>query len=502
MTLVRTLLLLSAGLAALAGQATAQQVRVRGYGEADIDALLRSALAANPIIITRDTLVSADDTIAGNVVVIRARFILEGTIAGNLTGVQANLYLRPPARVQGRVLNVAGGLYPSELAKVGATEDRPLAPYEVTGSRPAYVIEGTVRRPAIKWLAGLHMPEYNRVDGLRVAAGPSILLPHVGGVEPIVTASLGYATARKDVLGRAELLLKRGRSSLAGGWEDDITLSNEEWIRSPLKNSIAFIWNGHDYRNYYAADRTYLEFRRVLEHGNRTSQYWLRAQNENAHPLVAAEPFIIWKPDSIRFNDPVPPSRIASLVVGAQSVWTGTTAAFAACGSLEFAPDSWTNSGVAFNAYQLSVEYAMQAVANHTLHVTGNFRGPLPGTDTLPAQRWTFVGGSNTLYTFRLNEFRGDRLAFVETEYRIPFAPRLRLPILGRPSLRLMHNAGMAWSHDVHRDFEQNIGARLQFPFAYARVITNPRDIADKVKLDFGVSMPSKGYPWERSTRR
>jgi len=55
----------------------------------------------------------------------------------------------------------------------------------------------------------------------------------------------------------------------------------------------------------------------------------------------------------------------------------------------------------------------MKAIANHTLEIEANFRGPLPGTETLPLQRWTFVGGSGTLYTFDIAEFRGDRLAFV-----------------------------------------------------------------------------------------
>lgn len=501
MTRIRAALLLAAVLL-VPLRLGAQQVRVRGYGDADLDALMRSALAAHPLIITRDTLVPAHDTIHGNVVVVKARFILEGTIAGDLTGLGANIYLRPAAHVTGQVANVAGGYYPSELAKVGNVEDRPLAPYHITRSDGGYVIEGTVTRPAMRLLGGMRMPEYNRVDGLRVEVGPQLLLNHMAGVEPIITGSIGYATERKDFFGRAELLLKRGRSTLAAGWEDDVTLTNDEWIRRALNNSIAFLWAGHDYRNYYAADRTYVEFRRVLERGPRTSQYWVRGQNETAHSLVAGDPYIIWKPDSIRFNDPVPHTRIASVIVGVNSVWSNATSLADLTGSIEIAGNRGTSADYAFNAYRAQLIYAMKALANHTLQVTANFRGPLPGTDSLPLQRWTFVGGSNTLYTFRLNEFRGDRLAFVETEYRIPFRPELRLPLLGRPTLRLMHNVGMAWSHDVKRDFEQNIGARIQFPLAYARVVTNPRKLGDKVLFDVGVSFPSRAYPWEKVTQR
>jgi hypothetical protein len=61
-----------------------------------------------------------------------------------------------------------------------------------------------------------------------------------------------------------------------------------------------------------------------------------------------------------------------------------------------------------------------------------------------------------------------------------------------------MHNIGMAWSQDEDRDFEQNVGARLQMGVLHARYIIDPRTSADK--WSFGVSFPSRGYPWEKSS--
>ena len=412
---LRTLRLFVIALTTLAGPLHAQQVQLRGYGEADLDAWLRSALAAHPLIVTHDTLVRAGDTVRSNVVVIKARFILEGAIVGDLTGIAANVYLRPPARVSGQVTNIAGGLYMSELARTGAVEDRPLAPYSVERNGDTYVVQGQVRRPALSLLGGVRLPEYNRVDGLRVEAGPSILLPPMAGVEPTITASLGYATERKDLISRAQLKLKRGLSTLSFGLANNITMTNEDWIRPALNNSVAVIWNGHDYRNYYEADISYIEFRRVLERGARTSEYWIRGQDERASALVTGDPFIILKPDSLRFNDPVPSSRITSAFVGARTTWTGTSSVGAVQAELEFAGKNGTKSDYAFNAYRVSAEYAMKALANHTLHIKANLRGPFWGTRSLPQQRWTFVGGANTLYTFRLDEFRGDRLAFVQS---------------------------------------------------------------------------------------
>lgn len=477
----------------------AQRITTRGYGEADLDALLRSTIAASPLIITRDTLIGARDTVRANVLVLKTRFIVEGTILGDVTGVEANMYLRPNARVAGRVMNVSGGYYPSELANVGSVEDRPLAPYHVVRDADGWIIQGTVTRPALKLTGGVQLPEYNRVDGLRAEVGPSFLLPPVAGVEPTISGSIGYATEREEVLGRAQLGLKRGRSTLTFGWEDDITRTNEQWIRSDLKNSISVIWNGKDYRDYYEADRVFLEFRRVLEKGTRTSEYFIRGQNELAHPLISGDPFSVLAPDSVRPNLFVARSRVTSAFVGAKSEWTGLTSVWKIAGTLEFAA-KLLKADEAYNAYAASAVYAMKAIANHTLEIEANFRGPLPGTETLPLQRWTFVGGSGTLYTHQIAQFRGHRLAFIETEYTIPFARQLKLPILGQPKLKLMHNIGMAWAYQQDNPFEQNVGARLQFAVAYIRYVIDPGEGGES-KFSAGVTLPSKGYPWEKSAR-
>ncbi|MGQ0562551.1 MAG: hypothetical protein ACT443_11835 [Gemmatimonadota bacterium] len=476
----------------------AQTVRARGYGEAELDAIVRAALNPRTLVIVRDTLIGAGDTISRDVLVLKSRFILEGTVRGAVTGVEANIYVRPRARITGQLTNIAGGYYPSELARVRVAEDRPLAPYRVRRDGGNYIIEGTIERPALRRLGGIQKPEYNRVDGLRVELGPEILLPPFAGVEPSISGSIGYATEREETLGRVELGLRRARSTLTFGWEDDLTRTNDDWIRSQLKNSLSVIWNGKDYRNYYETDRTFLEFRRVLERGRRTTQYWIRAQNELVHPLAAHNPFIIWDPDSIRPNPLVPVSRVTSAFIGAESEWEGQTAVWNLAASLEFA-GKVMGADDAFNAYTAYALYATQAIADHTLEIETNFRGPLPGTETLPQQRWTFVGGSGTLYTFDIGQFRGDRLAFIETEYTIPFARRFALPMLGPPKLKLMHNIGMAWTHDERRAFEQNVGLRLQFALAYVRYIVNPEN--GDSKFSANVSFPSKAYPWERSNR-
>lgn len=485
-----------------AREASAQKrVTTRGYGEADLDAALRSMLRGPHQLVTADRMIGRSDTVRGNIVVVRARLIVEGTVIGDVIGVDANMYFRPNSVVNGTVTNIAGGFYPSEQARITSVENRPLAPYHVREAGNDLVIEGTNSRPAIKLgkMFGVQNPEYNRVDGVRVEFGPSLLLPPMGGVEPSIFASIGYATQRGDLIKRVGLGLERRRSTLVFGWEDGITLTNDRWIRSDLKNSLSYLWNGKDYRDYYEAQRVYGEFRRTIERGARTTSYWIRGQREDAKPLAAGSPWTVFKPDSVRPNRRVTESSITSMIVGAESEWTGATSAWQATGWIESAGSGLVASDFAFNMYAVSGLYAMKAIANHTLEIEGNFRGPLPGTEDLPLQRWTHVGGSGTLYTEQIAAFQGDRLFFVESEYTIPFSERLKLPILGVPRLRLMHNVGMAWSRADDRDFEQNIGARIQFTVAHVRYVMDPR--TSEGEWSVGVSLPPRGYPWEKKQK-
>ena len=110
------------------------------------------------------------------------------------------------------------------------------------------------------------------------------------------------------------------------------------------------------------------------------------------------------------------------------------------------------------------------------------------------------LGGSSTLYTFDVGEFLGDRVAYVQSEYSIPLPAKWRLPYIGSPAVEFLHAIGMAWTTGQDHRFEQNLGVRLQFPFLYARVVTNPRDV-DDTKYTVGVSFPKSAYPWQKRSQ-
>jgi hypothetical protein len=146
---------------------------------------------------------------------------------------------------------------------------------------------------------------------------------------------------------------------------------------------------------------------------------------------------------------------------------------------------------------QLWADLQMAALLNHTLAISGRLQAPIGG-DALPLQRWTMVGGDRTLYTYPVGAFHGDRLAWVHTRYSIPAPEVMRLPLLGPPTLDLLHVAAMAWNQAEDRDLEQSIGAQLRAGFLYVRVMADPAGVARR-ELAVGFIMPMRSLPWQRN---
>jgi hypothetical protein len=273
------------------------------------------------------------------------------------------------------------------------------------------------------------------------------------------------------------------------------TATNERWIRGDLDNSVSFLLLGKDYRDYFEVDRGFAEIRRTLEQGPRTTTAFLRAQVEDARTLQAGTPWTFFgtaRTDNVRVDD----GRISSLLAGSRMTWDHPLHVIGLSGQIE-AAGAVLNGAHSFNGYSLDVDWAMAALADHTLRVQAHVQGPLPGTDSLPRQRWSYVGGSGTLYTFDWAEFRGDRVVLVETRYIMRLRP-LRLRVLGTPDLELLHITGMAWTADESRPFEQNVGVRLRYAIANVRFLTNPTDFRADREISFGLNLPRRAYAWER----
>src|SRR5690606_31274509 len=168
----------------------AQTVQVRGRGEPEHDRFLRRLIESGDyVLITQDTLLGRNDTIPGTALVIASTMRLEGVIAGDLVVVDANVFVRPTARVLGDMHNIGGGLYYSEVAAVtGSIHLDPNAPYRIDEQADgSFAIVGTTRESSLilYGIKGLQIPTYDRVDGLTLSASAGYSFPLIGDVEPL-----------------------------------------------------------------------------------------------------------------------------------------------------------------------------------------------------------------------------------------------------------------------------------------------------------------------------
>jgi hypothetical protein len=100
MTPSRPVTIATVALLVFASGALAQRVELRGRGDVDTDIFLRRLINSGAyVLIARDTLLSHNDTIPGTALVAGSTVRIDGVVAGDLIAVDANVFLRPTARV-------------------------------------------------------------------------------------------------------------------------------------------------------------------------------------------------------------------------------------------------------------------------------------------------------------------------------------------------------------------------------------------------------------------
>lgn len=483
---------------AVAVGTSAQEVVLQGAADVELDHRLARLLGTAPLVVSRDTTFERGDTIRRSVLVVDARLVHEGVIEGDLVMVEARGFVRPDGEVTGDLVNIAGGLYRSEIATIGGRIiNLPVAPYRVIREPDRIIIRAMgPSRLELDGLRGLHPPTYDRVNGLTLVVGAGYRLPPLGRIQPRAHAQVGWQTQRGDPTYAADFSLRRGANALAVGHERAWD-TNERWIRGDLMNSLLYLWNGQDLRDYHEVERTWLQLSRdfVEREGRLRATAAVRGQSEEARSLTAGAPWFIIGSET-RPNPLIDDGRTTSLVGSVDLEWEGSHTRFD--GRVEYeAARAWRGSDVRFDRVRTDGRFAMAAFANHTVAIRYMLQAPLAG-DPLPRQRWSFVGGTATLHTLNVAEFSGDHVVFVDTRYIIPMPDRIALPILGTPRLHLLHVAGMAWTDADRRDLHQEAGFELDLGLLYVRYVVVPDDPGTS-DLSAGLAWPfGRKFPWER----
>lgn len=485
----------------VAAGAGAQQLPVETVGASDValDRRLTRLLRADPVILTRDTLLARGDTLRGSVLVLDATLIVEGVITGDLVVVDAGAFVRPTAVVRGDLVNMGGGLYRSELASVGGTIiDLPTASYRVVREPDRILIVAADSPSPLKLdgLWGFQPPAYDRVNGVTAVWGARYRLPRLGDLTPTVHGEVGWLTQRGEPTYALSAEVRYRATALEGGYEKGWD-TNEDWIRGDLLNSINYAWSGRDVRNYHRVERRWVGARREL--GDVQKSFYgvvgVRGQVEDAGSLTGGDPWHLLG-DEARPNPGIDEGRTTSVIASFDLEWHGRETDFGGGVEYEAARD-WLDGDFTFDRVAAWGDWAMHALADHTLEIEFFVQQPL-GSAVLPLQEWSFVGGTGTLQTLELAEYRGDRVIYVESKYIIPLPERVAVPYLGVPDLELIHGAGMAWIEGEDPALRQEVGARLQFFVVYVRYMVDPAD-PENGELDIGLSMPfGRSYPWER----
>ena len=495
--------------------ASAQIIEREGDGDVFIDNRIDRMLRRGDYVafVDETRTIGAGEVIPQSLLVLGGEVYIEGTVQGDVLGVDADIYLRPGAVIEGDLVNVGGGVYRSELAEVRHRfRSLPNLPYEVrrAGDRVLIVSRDERRALELDGFFGFGIPEYNRVDGFHPRLGATYTArPFLAGFAPGVRGQVGYRTELGEFTGGGSLFLERDRFGIEGGWVRE-TRSQDRWIRSDLRNSADFLLDGDDMRNYYDADVTWGEarYRFGNEQAERFVTVGVRYEQEESGSMSAQNPWNIFGDDTLRANPPINAGTIESFIPFARGEWVTRSTATDVRFSVEqgesdleeFPCDVDAECAPidgSFTRLRIDSEFAMQALANHTIEIELQFMMPLGGDEPLPLQRWGMLGGSGTIRTIDDAAMYGDHLAYSETEYVIPLG-FIRLPRNIVPTFELLHMAGLAWTgeREEDEDFVQNVGARLNVWALYARYLIDPASGESELTAGFSWPFDSK-YPWQ-----
>lgn len=464
--------LLTAALAALPSLATAplaaqnERVYVRTPGPGEATAVLQDILS-RPYAVRHErwnTRLFRDSVFDRSVVVVGSDATVASTVHGDVVVVGGDLFLRPGAEVDGRAVAIGGGVYRSEQARVHGAE----LSFRDTRFDVARTPEGTAldyRRPepleqrevlSLPIPYGIRVPTYSRVEGLALSWGPRVALADGRLViDPTVTyrSDIGAFDPAASVSFRTESGWSVEGSAGRG------TFTNDAWIESDIANSLSTLVAGHDYRNYWRADRVDGRLARVWEGSDGQLSLWAGARTERDWSIAAGGPWSIGGQTStngiIRPNPEVEHGRLSSALAGATGELQLAQLTVRGDLTVERPFDAPRDERFTQTTLDGTVEFPTFSTQTfrfrtHVVYTAG---------DTAPPQRFAYLGGSGTLPTLGILELGGDRLAFFEGRYNIPI-DAVHVPVLGPPVVSLRYMLG---SVGVQRfpAFRQNLGVRL-----------------------------------------
>jgi hypothetical protein len=495
----RTIALLFSLLAGVPSLLPAQTVTVIGGAEQPAIVLLNQILARGQfMLVDRDTVFGPEFVWPNDLVLVDARLALEGRIDGAVAVIGGDFFVRPRAAVAGPIAVIEGGAFVSGFATAGERiELDPRVSVSVERQPQGYTLSILVPPdpPPLRFpgLAGFGAPTHDRVNGLSLIWGSRL----GAGEDPRVSLSgtVAVRTARRRLDGSLQLTARPSERTSVALQASSGSRTNDAWIRGDLANSLASFFLRSDVRDYFHSNElavtAAVEPTAMLGRGDAFIAPRARLRVSRDRSLESADPWTVldrrraWRP-----NPPIDEGVLASVVGGATSGWRGGSSTFSGGAALEWGLPQLGD--FAFAQLTASLNWWMEALWDHELSVQGHLLHPI-GDDAAPRQRWSHVGGPGTLPVHPVAVMRGDHLIFVRSVYLAPI-PRVRLPVVGQPTLRLEHAAGAAWVTGTPRPLlEQNAGAGLQVLIFNAMLMVDPTARPFPPRLFLGAEIPGSG---------
>lgn len=489
-------------LASGAGVASAQVVvDLRDAGPGVAPAILANALATPHTVVPPagvTHVISKDTTAETTVIVLGRDVVVEGRVRGDVIVVGGDVYMRPGGRIDGRAIAIGGGVYPSSLAHImaGTVTFRDFT-YDIAPITGGYALSyralNTPVAPSasLTGLYGIHIPTYDRSDGLSLPFGPQMVVPgtHLQ-IEPRLTyrSQLGRldpsVTVRDTLDRRTTLRASFGRS----------TFTNDAWIWPDLVNTANFFFLGDDTRNYFRAVRGEATLARRVESVAWTLEPYIGARWERAHAVrpgatPTSSPWTMFNrgdsDDAGRPNPSIDDGSIRSVLVGAQLDWVEQSIVARAALHEEIGTFSASATGSpsrTFGQTTFDGSIGFPTFGLQSLRFSGH---AVSSSGSTPRQRWAYLGGPGSLPTLELLSRGGDHLFYLDGRYNVPLTG-IVLPLLGVPtvSLREVLAGAAAGPTPV---LAQGLGPRITAGGVYFEILVDP--VGRRAHTGFGLSM-------------
>lgn len=409
--------------------------------------------------------IAADDTLTGSVVQVGGSLVVAGTVTGDVTGIDAEVFVRPGARVEGRLTVLAGAYYGTTMADLANApvwlRDEPLRVVRAAPDRAR--IEHQVRGLGFpfepKGLNGVTVDDYNGVDGFSfgLVAG----LKHLPGQPETELAGGPVFRTNRDEVGYriAGLREFRGTGGLTvGGSVYSVTASPQSWHRGTFSNALASLFLADDDKTWYEREGYSLWVERPFRYETVTVR--ARWRDDDFGILESETPFSFFgDDDDWRENPAIDDGEGRAL--GVEATWDRRD-------DPDLPRSGWWVTG-RYDHWGFGGDFEFdfaQADARAYLPVPGGDRsfasfravggGRLGDPDTLAPQFWYRLGGGSTLPGYDSLEpiLTGDRMAFATVTFHhgIPTTSKL----MDRLYLVALATVGDAWFEDG--EFEANTG--------------------------------------------